>query len=69
MPKTLTMDELKARSVEELLQEVDDTQEPVRIVLAEGHEIDIKPAPKLKPMIRLEGYIPEGWKDAIYSQE
>ena len=66
MPKTLTMDEVKARPVEELLQEVDDTQEAVRIVLAEGHEIDIKPAPKLKPLITFEGYVPDGWKDAIY---
>ena len=36
MPKTLTIEEAQARPVEELLQEVDDTQEAVRVVLAEG---------------------------------
>ena len=48
------------------IREVDDTQEAVRVVLEEGHEIEIKPAPKLKPLLTYPGYVPEGWKDAIY---
>ena len=66
MPKKLTIEDAKARPVEELLQEVHDTQETVRVALAEGHEIDINPAPKLKLLITFAGYVPDGWKDAIY---
>jgi len=33
------------------------------------HEIDIKPAPKLKPLLTHDGYVPEGWKDAIYEPD
>ena len=50
----------------ELLREVDSTQETIRVVIEEGHEIEIKPAPKLKPLLTFEGYVPDGWKDAIY---
>jgi len=66
MGKTLTMEEATARPLEELLREIDSTQEAVRIVLEEGHEIEIKPAPSLKPLTRLSGSISPGWKDAIY---
>jgi hypothetical protein len=66
MGRVFTMAEATARPLEELLREVDDTQEAVRVVLEEGHEIEIKPAPKLKPLLTHPGYVPEGWKDAIY---
>ncbi len=66
MAKILTMDEVKARPIEELLCEVDATRETLRIVLEAGHEIEIKPVLKLKPLQTFEGYVPDGWKDAIY---
>ncbi len=39
---------------------------PVRVRLEGGHEVDIKPAPKLKPLLTNSGFVPDGWKDAIY---
>ena len=66
MSKTLTMDEANMHSPEELLREIDATQESVRVVLEDGHEIEIKPSAKLEPMLTYDGYVPEGWKDAIY---
>ena len=28
--------------------------------------VTIKPLPRLKPLPVLEGFVPKGWKDAIY---
>jgi hypothetical protein len=66
MSRTLTMDEAKSHPLEELLREIDATQVPVRVILEDGHEVEIKPAPTLKPLLTYDGYVPEGWKDAIY---
>jgi hypothetical protein len=66
MGRTLTMDEAKARPLEELLREVAERGETLRIVLDENDEVEIKLTPHLKPLITFEGYVPDGWKDAIY---
>ena len=66
MSRTLTIDEARSRSLEEFLREIDSTQQTVRIILEEGHEVEIKPSPKLKPLLTYNGYVPNGWKDAIY---
>jgi len=66
--KTLTMDEAKMHSLEDLLREIDATQESILVVLEDGHEIEIKPAAKLKPLLTYNTYVPEGWKDAIYER-
>lgn len=41
-------------------------QETLHTEMAEGELVEIKPLPRLKPLTRLEGTIPHGWKDAIY---
>lgn len=61
MSKTLTMDEAKSRPLEELLCEIDATQIPVRVVLEDGHEVEIKPAVALNPLITYGGCVPAGW--------
>ena len=66
MGRTLTIDEVKARSLEELVREIMQTQDALRIEMPEGDAVEIKAVPKLKPLITLEGYVPDGWKDAIY---
>ncbi len=70
MGRTLTIDQAKARSLEDLLREVSERSEPVRIELPEGGAVEIRPAAEpertLKPLETLPGYVPEGWKDAIY---
>jgi hypothetical protein len=69
MPKTISLEEARVRTVEELLNEVADSHETMRVTLAEGREIEITPVPKLKPLTRLEGSVPAGWKDAIYGEK
>jgi hypothetical protein len=69
MSKTLTIDEAKARSLEELLLDVTQSREALRIEMPEGEVVEITPVPKLKPLNRLEGYVPAGWKDAIYGEQ
>lgn len=64
--KIRTLEELKGRTLEDLLHEVARSREPITIVLEEGESVTIEPASYLKPLPVLEGHVPEGWKDAIY---
>jgi hypothetical protein len=64
--KIRTLEELKGRTLEELLNEVARSREPITVVLEEGESVTIEPASHLKPLPVLEGRVPEGWKDAIY---
>jgi len=67
MSKVMTMDEAIAFPFEELLRQVNATQESVRVVLEAGETVEINPAtPRLKPLTQYPGSIPDGWKDAIY---
>jgi len=62
----LTLDELKRRSFEEVLQGVVEQGLALTVRLPGGEQVVIEPKPRLKPLPVLEGYVPEGWKDAIY---
>jgi hypothetical protein len=64
--KIRTLEELKGRTIEELLHEVVHSREPITIGLEEGKSVTMELAPQLKPLLVLEGCVPEGWKDAIY---
>lgn len=66
MTRTITVEEVRGRLADEPLQEVTQTQETLRVEMTEGEFVEIKPLPKLKPLTRLEGYVPAEWKDAIY---
>ena len=77
MGRTITLSEIGERSVNDLLREVARLREPLHVVLEDGATIDIKPSPvshsengettrQLKPLTVLSGYVPAGWKDAIY---
>ncbi len=60
------LEELKGRTLEELLQEVSRSGKLIIVILAEGESVNIELAPRLKPLPRLDGSVPEGWKDAVY---
>lgn len=62
-----TLDELRGRTLEELLNEVARSRESITVVL-EGGAVVIRPEDPLKPLPELEGRMPEGWKDAIYGE-
>lgn len=60
-----TLEELKGHTLEELLREVARSRESMTIVLEEGESVTIEPASQLKPLLVLEGRVPEDWKDVI----
>ena len=64
--RTVALNDLKHRAIEDVLREVVDQQEELTVQLPDGEGIQIRPVPRLKPLPKLKGYVPEGWKDAIY---
>jgi hypothetical protein len=64
--KTLSINEVKSITIEELVYKVLAEQTVVTIRLSEEDAVTIQPHPKLKPLPVLNGYVPEGWKEAIY---
>lgn len=64
--RTLTLDEVKGRTVEDLLQEVFAHRESLTVQLPGGDGVSIQPLPRLKPLPELDGFLPDGWEDAIY---
>jgi len=66
--KTLTLAELKEKSIEKILQDVAEQNLIVTVLLPGGKEIVIEPKPGLQPLPELESCIPEGWKDAVYAR-
>jgi hypothetical protein len=65
---TRTLDELRGRTLEDVLNEVVQNKEPMTVLLDEGSAVVIRPALELRPLRVLDGRVPEGWKDAIYSE-
>ncbi len=64
--QTLTLEALKNVSVEDLMARVLREQQTLTIQVSSEQEVVIMPQKKLKSLPVLEGYIPEGWKEAIY---
>ncbi len=64
--RILILDDLKERTLEDVLREVARQQEALTVRLPEGEAVAIEPIPRLKPLPALEGFVPEGWKDAVY---
>lgn len=62
----LELDDLRGRTLEDILQEVAAQQTVLTVRLPKGDTVAIRPAPRLKPLPVLDGYVPQGWKDAIY---
>lgn len=63
--RILTLEEVRERTVDELLHEVANERAAMTVVLGDGEMVVIEPAPSLKPLPELEGFVPEGWKDAV----
>ena len=66
MEETLTLEDLRERTLEEVLREVVARREVLTVRLPEGESVAIQLVPRLKPLPILEGAVPEGWKDAVY---
>ena len=65
---TVTWDEIKKDSLEKVLRSVVAAREILTIRLPEGEEVTIQPKPPLEPLPVLEGFVPQGWKDAVYDE-
>ena len=66
--QTVTLDELKMRTIEDILSSVADLHHIVYVKLPSGAEVTIQPKQRLEPLPVLEGRIPSHWKEAIYSE-
>jgi hypothetical protein len=64
--KTLTLNEIEKTQLKDILQSVLTKQLLLTVQFPGGEEVIIQPKPPLKPLPILEGYVPAGWKEAIY---
>ena len=63
--RSLALEDLKEQTLEELLQEVVKQQEVLKVRLPDGKGVDIQPSQRLNSLPVLEGFVPDGWKDAV----
>lgn len=66
--RILTLEEVREQTIDEFLHEVASERAAVTVVLGDGERVVIQPAPALKPLPELEGFVPEGWKNAVYGE-
>jgi len=66
--RAVALEDVKGRSVEDLLREVAAHREVLTVQLPEGDGVAIQPLPRLRPLPELEGFVPDGWEEAIYEQ-
>ena len=64
--KTFKLKELEKKKLTEIFQIVLNNQLVLTVQLPDGEEVVIQPKPPLKQLPVLEGYVPKGWKQAIY---
>lgn len=62
----MTLKELTQYPLPQVLWEVVESQRALIVQLSSGVEIVIQPKPVLQALPVLEGYVPQGWKEAIY---
>jgi hypothetical protein len=63
---TLKLEALEKKKPKEILQAVLANQTVLTIQFPGGEEVIIQPKPTFKPLPILNGFIPKGWKKAIY---
>ena len=65
--QTIALEDIKEQSLEEVLREVVQRYTHLIVQMPDGEEVVIGLKPRLKPLPVLDGYVPEGWKEAIYA--
>jgi hypothetical protein len=66
MDRTVTIDDVKDRTLDDLLTEVAQSHDTITVVMPEGQSVLISPGQILKPLQRFRGTTTTGWKDALY---
>lgn len=67
--QTLRLGTLKDIPLEKIILQVLEKRQKLTIWVSDEQQVIIEPKPKLQPLPVLDGYIPEGWKNAIYDTE
>ena len=67
--QTITLEDIKKRSLEELFREVAEGTTHLVVQMPDGGEVVIESRRRLKALPVLEGHVPEGWKDAVYAHK
>ncbi len=65
----LKLEAIKDVSLEEIVLRVLRENRILIIHVSEEDVVVIEPQQKLRPLPVLNGYVPEGWKDAVYDIE
>jgi hypothetical protein len=66
--RTVALSDLEQERLVDVLRNVVARDEVLTVELPEGKRVAIQPLPRLEPLPELEGFVPEGWKDAIYER-
>jgi hypothetical protein len=64
--RRLGLEDLRGSTIEEVLFDVVKRGEALSVRLPEGEVVLIAPSPDLRPLPELDGYVRDGWKEAIY---
>jgi len=67
--QTLKLEAIKDIAVGEIIWQVLRERQTLTIWVSSDQEVVIEPKQKLKPLPVLDGYVPQGWQDAIYDIE
>lgn len=63
--RTVPLEEVRGRTLEDLLDEVVDQEEVLTVHRPDGSAVTIRPSPRLEPLPKLRCVVPKDWKDAI----
>jgi len=63
--RTVALSQIREQKLADVLRDVATRDEVLTVKLQEGARVAIQPLPRLEPLPELEGFVPEGWKDAI----
>ena len=62
----VTISSIRDLSIEEFLDQLRQ-QEAIAVQFPDGESMIVQAKQELGPLPILDGYVPEGWKDAIYN--
>ena len=68
IPSSLTLEDFKKLTIEDVFQSVANNRQKVTVSLEGGFEVVIQPKPGLRPLPVFKGFVPQGWKEAIYDE-
>jgi len=63
--KTVPLEEIRGRTLEDVLNEVVEQEEVLMVRRPDGSVVMIQPSPCIEPLPRLQCVVPKDWKDAI----